>query len=68
MMFEIINGAIQVEYDGVHNINGIYQIPANGFFRYNKNWDDILGMIEIAKQHLKLYKKQNSGNTSSEFI
>ena len=65
MMLEIIDGAIQVEWDQVHNINGVYQSPENGFDRYNQNWDDILGMIEIAKQHLIFHKKNLSGKNTN---
>ena len=65
MMLEIIDGAIQVEYDQVHNIDGSDQIPANGFAKHWSDWYDILGMIEIAKQHLILHKKNFSGKNTN---
>ena len=52
MMLKIIDGAIQVRYDQVHNINGRDQTPANGFEKQWGDWNDILAMIEIAKKTL----------------
>ena len=49
MMVEIIDGEIQVD---PHFINGISQIPANGFDKYWADWNDINAMVEIVKQHM----------------
>ena len=67
MMLEIIDGAIQVEYDQVHNIDGRDQIAANGFDKHWSDWHDILGMIEIAQQHLMLHRKNFSGKNTNHF-
>ena len=57
MMLEITDGAIQVGYGQVHNINGRAQTPANGFEKRWGNWNDILAMIEIAKKNFEIAKK-----------
>ena len=49
MMVEIIDGALQVD---PHFINGISQIPANGFDKYWADWHDINAMVQIVKQHM----------------
>ena len=49
MMLEIIDGEIQVD---PHFINGISQIPANGFDKYWADWHDINAMVQIVKQHM----------------
>ena len=57
MMLEITDGAIQVGYGQVHNINGRAQTPANGFEKRWGKWNDILAMIEIAKKNFEIAKK-----------
>ena len=52
MMLEITDGAIQVGYGQVHNINGRAQTPANGFEKKWSNWAVINAMVEIVKQHI----------------
>ena len=49
MMLQIMDGALQVN---PHFINGISQIPANGFDKYWADWDDINAMVQIVKQHM----------------
>ena len=66
MMLEIIDGAIQVEYDQVHNIDGRDQILANGFDKHWSDWHDILGMIEIAQQHFS--GKNTNHFTASQIL
>ena len=49
MMVEIIDGVLQVD---PHKINGIKQLPSNGFDKYWKGWAEINAMIKLVKQHL----------------
>ena len=49
MMLQIIDGALQVN---PHIINGITQIPVNGFDKWWAGWADINAMVEIVKQHM----------------
>ena len=49
MMVEIYDGAIQVD---PHKINGIKQLPSNGFDKWWKNWGEINAMINLAKQKM----------------
>ena len=46
MMVEVINGVI---IEDPHMINGIDQIPSNGFKKYWRGWGDINRMVELAK-------------------
>ena len=46
MMVEVINGVI---IEDPHKINGIDQIPSNGFKKYWRGWGDINRMVELAK-------------------
>ena len=53
MVLEIIDGAIQTD---PHIVNRIAQTPSNGFDKWWKDWEDINGTIEIAKQYLTWVK------------
>ena len=50
MMVEVINGVIK---EDPHKINGIDQMPQNGFEKNWGGWNDIRAMIKIAKLFVK---------------
>ena len=50
MMVEVINGVIK---EDPHKINGIDQMPDNGFEKNWGGWSDIRAMVKIARLFVK---------------
>ena len=49
MMLEIINGVLQTD---PHKIDGVNQVPDNGFMKYWNGWGQINQMVKLAEDYL----------------